>query len=73
MLALTLPTSGSLSVGIVRSRTEVTEFFFHFGLLEGQKGGRIASDERQGNEVTRYTDFIWSRTSVVAVMNLPVS
>jgi hypothetical protein len=28
MLALTLPTSGGRSVGIVRSRTEATEFSF---------------------------------------------
>jgi hypothetical protein len=28
-LALTSPTSGCLSVGIVRSRTKITEFFFN--------------------------------------------
>jgi hypothetical protein len=34
-LALTSPTSGGRSVGIVGSRTEATEFSFYYGLEEG--------------------------------------
>jgi hypothetical protein len=40
-LALTSPTSGGRSVGIVRLRTQSTEFFFSVYLSEGSGGTRL--------------------------------
>ena len=43
-LALTSPTGGGRSVGIVRLRTKATEFFFATGLKRGQSRKRRTTD-----------------------------
>jgi hypothetical protein len=53
-LAITLPTSGGLSVGIVRSRTQTMEFFFSFRY----QTGRQLSLNRLVQAFSEYANFV---------------